>query len=128
MNSERGLSYILGQTSFTDLHIILLQKVVKRLRRHSVSAFKGVNVDVRCRNIGVSEPCRYGFYIAAVGKEHGRTCVAKPVKLQVTDTVSFQKVVELLCRCVRIHHVAILLGEHIVEISPTVAEVSCNTP
>ena len=45
-----------GQTSFADLYIILSQKVIKRLCRHSVCAFKGMNIDVRGCNIGVSEP------------------------------------------------------------------------
>lgn len=45
----------------------------------------------------------------------------------MTNAVAFQEVVELLCRCVRIHYVAVLLGEHIVEISPTVTEVG-NMP
>ena len=43
--------------------------------------------------------------------------------LQMTDAVSFQEVVKLLRGRVWIHHVAVLLGEHIVEIPPTVAEV-----
>ena len=41
----------------------------------------------------------------------------------MTDAVSFQKVVKLLRGRVWIHHVAVLLGEHIVEIPPTVAKV-----
>ena len=49
--------------------------------------------------------------------------MAKPMEFQMTDVVALQEVVELICRCVRIHHIAVLLGEHIVKISPTVAEV-----
>ena len=45
------------------------------------------------------------------------------MELQTTDTVLFQKVVKLLRGRVWIHHAAVLLGEHIVEIPPTVAEV-----
>ncbi len=73
------------------------------------------------------ELLEYGFNIAAVGKEHSCTCVAKSVKLQMTDSVTLQKVVKLLCGRLRIHHIAVLLGKHIVEISPTVAEVGDMT-
>ena len=34
-----------------------------------------------------------------------------------------QKMIELLGRCVRMHHVAVLLGEDVIEILPTVAEI-----
>ena len=49
------------------------------------------------------------------------------MELQMTDAVSFQEVVKLLRGRVWIHHVAVLLGEHVVEISPGIAEV-CNMP
>ena len=49
--------------------------------------------------------------------------MAKPVELQVTDAVPLQEVVKLLWGCLRIHHVAVLLGEHVVEIPPSIAEV-----
>ena len=49
--------------------------------------------------------------------------MAKPVKLQVPDAVSLQEVVELLRGCLWVHHVAVLLGEHVVEIPPSIAEV-----
>lgn len=38
------------------LSICSLQKVIKRLRRHSVGTFEGVDVDVRRCNISVPEP------------------------------------------------------------------------
>ena len=54
-NSKRGLSYILGQTSFADLYIVILQKVIKCLRRHSIGTLEGVDVDVCGCNIGVTK-------------------------------------------------------------------------
>ena len=41
---------------FTVLYTVFSQKVIKRLCRHSVGALKGVDVDVRGCNIGVTEP------------------------------------------------------------------------
>ena len=108
---------------FTVLYTVFSQKVIKRLCCHSIGAFKGVYIDVRGCNIGVTKSRRNSFYIAAVGKEHGCACVAKPVEFQVTDAVALQEVIKLLGRRLRIHHIAVLLGEHIVEISPTVAKV-----
>ena len=49
--------------------------------------------------------------------------MAKSMGFQVTDAVALQKVIKLLGRSLRIHHVAALLGEYIVEISPSVAEI-----
>ena len=41
---------------FLILCVFIIQKVIKRLRRQSVGALKCVNIDIRCRNIGVPEP------------------------------------------------------------------------
>ena len=93
------------------------------MRRHFVSALQRVDIDVRRCDIGVTKSRRNSFYIVAIGKKHGRTCVAKPVELEMTNTMALQKMVKLLRRRLRIHHVAILLGEHVVEIPPSIAEV-----
>ena len=82
-----------------------------------------MNIDIGCSDVGVTESRRNSFYIATVSKKHGRTCVAKPVELEMTNTMALQKMVKLLRRRLRIHHVAILLGEHVVEIPPNIAEV-----
>ena len=48
----------------------------------------------------------------------------QPVKLQMPDPMPLQKMIEPLRRRVRMHHVAVLLGEDVVEILPSIAEVS----
>ena len=53
--------------------------------------------------------------------------MAKPVELQMTDAVALQEVVELLRWRLRIHHIAVLLGKHIIEILLSVPKIS-NMP
>ena len=63
----------------------------------------------------MTEPCRHRLDIAPIRQQHRRRRVPQAVKFQMPNPVPLQKMIELLRRRVRMHHVTVLLGEDVVE-------------
>ena len=53
--------------------------------------------------------------------------MAKPVEFQMTDSMTLQKMIELFGRRMRVHDVPILFGKNVIEISPSITEISDMT-
>ena len=88
----------------------------------SVYTLQGVNVDIGCFDIGVTEAYRYGFDVTSISKKHRCARMAQAVEFEMSDIMSFKEFRELLGRSMRIHHISVFLGEDVSEILPSIAE------
>ena len=92
------------------------------IRLHLYLSFKCMNINIGRIYRGMSKSFGHGFDVRAVRKKKGCAGMSQSMKLQMTDTVPFQKVVKLFCRSLRIHHMTIVFRKHIISGEPFFTE------
>ena len=84
-------------------------------------------VSVCCFNICVAETGRHRFNITAVRKQKRRRSMPEAMKLEMSDSMTFQKMSELFGWGMRVHDMAVFLRENVMQIMPCIPHVR-NVP